>query len=121
MTAPVNIDQETFERLCVIQPTLQELASFFGCSEKAVQRWTKRTYGKTFSEVFADKRSKGFVSLRRAQFQSAIDGSVPMQIWLGKNWLGQADRQVVDVRSAVPVTLVDDLDDYEEQRLNEAP
>jgi hypothetical protein len=32
-------------------------------------------------------------SLRRKQLQVAMSGSVPMLIWLGKQLLGQTDRQ----------------------------
>ncbi len=32
------------------------------------------------------------------QFESATKGNVVMQIWLGKQYLGQADKQLVDTR-----------------------
>jgi hypothetical protein len=36
--------------------------------------------------------------LRRMQFESANKGNVTMQIWLGKQYLGQSDHPVNEVR-----------------------
>ena len=47
-----------------------------------------------FADVFAQKRVKGLISLRRAQFALA-EKSAPMAIFLGKNYLGQTDRQEI--------------------------
>ena len=35
------------------------------------------------------------IELRQKQFQMAMDGDVKMLIWLGKQMLGQADKQEV--------------------------
>jgi hypothetical protein len=53
-----------------------------------------------FSEIFAIKRSIGKVSLRRTQWQLA-EKSVPMAIFLGKNYLGQTDRAEVEDTTAL--------------------
>jgi hypothetical protein len=49
---------------------------------------------------FLDFRKKHFagrkLSLRRRQFATADEGNVTMQIWLGKQHLGQKDRQELD-------------------------
>jgi len=34
------------------------------------------------------------MSLRRLQMKSAQKGSVPMQIWMGKQQLGQSDQPI---------------------------
>ena len=93
----VEIDKRTFENLCLIQCTIKEICSIFECDHKTLEAWCKREYkGKTFSQVFSEKRCRGFISLRRAQFQKAIDGkNTAMLIFLGKNWLGQSDKQDV--------------------------
>lgn len=95
----------------MIQATRQEIAWFFGCSEKTIETWVRRTYGKKFQEIFQQKRTGGLISLRRAQFQSAMNGNVHMQIWLGKNYLEQKDKKEIDIPTAVPITFVDNLDD----------
>ena len=52
--------------------------------------------------------------MRRMQFESATKGNVVMQIWLGKQYLGQADKQLVDTRVVRGLT---DLTDEELQNL----
>ena len=82
--------------MCAIQCRQSEFCAVFECTDKTLEAWCKREYGKNFSEVFKEKRCRGFISLRRAQFQKAIDEkNTAMQIFLGKNWLGQSDRQDV--------------------------
>ena len=46
----------------------------------------------SFSEVYKEKRTRGMASLRRLQFDAAKGGNVTMLIWLGKQWLNQAER-----------------------------
>lgn len=90
-----DISQNEFEKLCAIQCTADEICDWFGITKKTLEAWCKRTYGgKTFSTVFAQKRSTGKISLRRAQFQLA-QKNASMAIFLGKNYLGQSDK--VDV------------------------
>lgn len=85
-----EIDTEQFENLCAIQCTKEEIALWFNCSEDTVEKWCKRTYKENFSVVFAKKRGKGKISLRRSQFELAKKNPT-MAIWLGKQWLGQRD------------------------------
>ena len=87
-----EIDKKQFENLCGIQCTLEEICGFFEVTDKTLNSWCRRTYGETFSEVFRKKRSGGKISLRRAQFQTAMSGNAPMLIWLGRQYLGQVDK-----------------------------
>lgn len=89
-----HIDKTDFEKLCLLQCTLDEIAGFFDCHEDTVQAWCKRTYGTTFSGIFKRKSAGGKVSLRRTQFKLA-EKSPAMAIFLGKQYLGQ--RDTVDV------------------------
>ncbi len=92
-----KIDKESFEKLCAMHCTLIEIASFFNCSEDTIERWCVEKYNETFADVLKKKSAKGNISLRRSQFQSAESGNVTMQIWLGKQWLGQKEQQDVSV------------------------
>lgn len=91
-----EIDKKVFENLCGLQCTLNEIASAFDCSTDTVERWCRREYKKGFAEVFSEKREKGRISLRRKQWQLA-EKSPAMAIFLGKNYLGQTDKQDVEV------------------------
>jgi hypothetical protein len=93
----IQIDKQEFEKLCGLHATLVEMAGWFDCSEDTIERWCERTYEMGFAEIFKRKSGKGKVSLRRKQFESAMHGNVTMQIWLGKQQLGQKDNAFVDL------------------------
>lgn len=92
----IIIDKSQFEKLCGLQCTEEEIASFFGCSTDTIERWCRRTYRQRFSAVYAEKRGLGKISLRRAQFRLA-EKSAAMAIFLGKNYLGQHDSKDVEL------------------------
>ena len=87
------IDKEQFEKLCSIQCTLAEIASWFNCSEDTIENWCKDTYDERFSDAHKKYSATGKISLRRTQFQMA-EHNCSMAIWLGKQYLGQ--REVVE-------------------------
>lgn len=92
----IEIDKKHFESLCGLQCTLEEIAGFFRCSTRTIERWCQETYkdnsGKpmTFVNVFKKYSEDGKISLRRYQFQLAKK-SAAMAIFLGKQYLGQKD------------------------------
>lgn len=90
-----ELSKDEFEKLCELQCTKEEIAGWFDVSEDTVERWCKSTYDANFAVVFGQKRSKGKISLRRAQFQLAKTNAT-MAIWLGKQWLGQRDQLEVE-------------------------
>ena len=53
---------------------------------------------KHFAEIYKRGSEGGRKSLRRMQFESASKGSIAMQIWLGKQYLGQSDHSTTEVR-----------------------
>lgn len=86
-----EIDKKQFENLCGLQCTKEEICGFFEISEKTLNAWCKRTYHQSFSLVFAQKRGKGKISLRRNQFRLA-EKNANMAIWLGKQYLDQKEN-----------------------------
>lgn len=95
-----NIDQKHFEQLCAMQCTQEEICDFFEICSDTLNSWCKRTYDKSFSEVFRQKRGKGKVSLRRHQWKLA-EKNTSMAIWLGKQYLGQ--RETTEVLAGINV------------------
>jgi hypothetical protein len=85
-----EISATEFEKLCGLQCTQEEICGWFGVSDKTLENWCKREYKQNFSEIYAEKRGLGKISLRRAQFRLA-EKSAAMAIFLGKNYLGQKD------------------------------
>lgn len=97
MSRPMaEIDKKQFEGLCGLQCTKLEICDYFDITDKTLERWCKRTYNQGFSEVFAKKRVKGKISLRRMQFQLA-EKSATMAIFLGKNYLNQHDSSICKI------------------------
>ena len=92
----IEIDKEQFEKLCSIQCTVEEIAGFFDCSRATIERWCKREYKEDFDTTFGKKRGIGKISLRRSQFRMA-ETNPTMAIWLGKQYLGQTERQEIAV------------------------
>lgn len=101
-----EIDIEKFQKLCQLQCTKKEIASFFDCSEDTIENFCHREFNETFSAVFNKYASIGKISLRRTQFRLA-ERSSSMAIWLGKQILGQEDK--------IAIQNIDDktLDDLE--------
>lgn len=93
-----QIDKDSFEKLCGLQCTKEEIQAWFDISDKTLDRWVKETYGdeSSFSEVFRQKRGIGKISLRRKQYETALAGNPTLLIWLGKQYLNQSDKQVLD-------------------------
>lgn len=92
----IEIDKEQFEKLCALQCTLVEMSGFFNCSEDSIERWCQREYKMGFADIFRKKRSIGYISLRRSQFRMA-ETNPTMAIWLGKQYLGQTEKQEIAV------------------------
>ena len=93
------IDRTQFENLCAINCTKLEICGWFDVTDKTLDRWCKREYGATFSEVYAVKRGKGVISVRRALFQAATQkGNVKAQIFWLKNHGGMTDKMQVETK-----------------------
>lgn len=82
-----------FEKLCRIQSTREEIAAWFEVEPSTIDRRVAEEYdGANFAEVFRRYRGHGKVSLRRRQFQKALEGDSRMLKFLGANWLHQRER-----------------------------
>lgn len=95
-------DFATFEGLCSIQCTENEIENILKISIETVDRLCKEHYrsasGKplSFSEVYKKYADQGKMSLRRYQFRLA-EKNATMAIWLGKQYLGQRDQPIDNI------------------------
>lgn len=89
------IDWEQFDKLCSMQCTLREIAAWFDVSEDTIERATKREHNRAFADYYSEKSQRGKIAIRRKQYEVAMNGNVPLLIWLGKQWLGQSDKQEI--------------------------
>jgi len=81
-----NIDVKQLENLARFGCTNIEIAQFFGCDESTIR--------KGYSEFLTKGRATQKLRLRQLQWKSAESGNVTMQIWLGKQILGQAETPI---------------------------
>ena len=79
-----KIDTDQVIKLAQFGCTNKEIGEFFGCSPDLIE--------KSYSEFLTKGRSEMKMRLRQLQWKSAEKGNVTMQIFLGKNILGQQDK-----------------------------
>ena len=84
-----KLPTDKVEQLASFGCTNTEIASYFGCSESTIRR--------SYNEYITKGRDKGKIRLRQLQFRAAEKGNVSMLIWLGKQVLGQTDKQEIEM------------------------
>ena len=87
-----KIDWEQFDKLCMLQCTQKEIASFFDCTDDTIQNIVKKHKNMSFSDYYAQKSQKGKIAIRRKMFQNAESGNTSMLIWLSKQYLGMREQ-----------------------------
>ena len=80
------IPPEEVFKLAKMWCTMQEIADWFGIPRETLKY--------NFSDLIAKGRSETKQALRKAQIKNALGGNTSMQIWLGKNILGQSDNPI---------------------------
>lgn len=90
-----EIDEDKLEQLAALGLSNAEIASVLDCSPDTIER--------NYRETLDWGRSKRNASLRRKQYEVAISGNSTMLIWLGKQYLGQSDKQEIGGRDGKPI------------------
>lgn len=90
-----NIDWDQVGAMLEAGATSVGIAATIGCDEATMRKRCPGDNKCTFSQFAQQKRAKGDEILRVAQFETAKGGNVTMQIWLGKQRLGQSDKQEI--------------------------
>lgn len=89
---PKIVDWDIVEKLCGIHCTGEEIASFIGIDYDTLNARCKEEHEVGMGDYIADKKKIGNVSLRRKQWMLANAGNPTMLIWLGKQVLGQKEK-----------------------------
>jgi hypothetical protein len=84
----INISLAELEKLCGLQCTDVEIASFFGVSARTIERRKKQP---AFCEAMERGKARGCLSLRRSLWALAVKGNPAANIFLAKNLLGYKD------------------------------
>lgn len=87
-TNKYDLSEEQIKKLAARFWTIPEIASFFGVDDSTIR--------KRFPDLIEKGRMMGKGRLRDWQLLSAKKGNVTMQIWLGKQYLGQSESPISD-------------------------
>lgn len=103
------IDLEQINTMCSIGCSMQEVAALIGCSVQWLEneRDQNPAMAVAIEQGFAQMKQ----GLRRAQLTMALNGSPAMLIWLGKQYLGQSDKQQVDNNTQINITVTRAMDE----------
>ncbi len=93
-----------------IQCTAEEICNILNISEDTLgRRIAERNIEgvKNFADLYKKHQDEGKASLRRSQWKAAQDGNPTMLVWLGKQVLGQKDKQELSGPNggAIPVEI----------------
>ena len=83
-----NLDTDQIKKLASLGCTNKEIGDFFGCSADLLE--------KSYSEFLTKGRAEQKLRLRQLQWKSAEKGNIVMQIWLGKQILGQSENNITE-------------------------
>jgi len=78
------INEELVEKLARLGCTGEEIGFVVGVDKSTISR--------RFATIVAKGGNRLKISIRRMQLKTARKGNVAMQIWLGKQYLGQAEK-----------------------------
>lgn len=119
------IDWEKVDQFLMAGCTGVEVAAYFDMHPDTFYIRCQKEQGVGFTEYCQQKRSKGDNLLKNAQYKNALGGNTSMQIWLGKQRLGQKepkneDVNVLDLRQlALALKNIEGLPDSEEPKRSE--
>lgn len=115
-----DIDLQVITGLCAIGATHEEIAAILGTSRQWIdsEREANQAFAMAMEQGYANMK----VSLRRTQVELAQSGNATMLIWLGKQYLGQSDKQAIDNNTTINITVQRAMDELrnipKEQLLN---
>jgi hypothetical protein len=96
------LTDEDYQKLVAmirIQCTRDEICEVFGLSDTTLNRRLKERGHENFEALYKKHQGEGKASLRRMQWKAAEGGNPTMLVWLGKQVLGQSDKQEMDLSS----------------------
>ncbi len=88
MPKKLNIDSDKVELLASYACSTAEIARFFHCDESTIR--------KKYKSELESGREQMKIKLRQLQFKHAALGNTALLIFLGKQYLGQSEKQEVD-------------------------
>ena len=81
--------------------THETMAEYFGCSVRTIEREMSNEDSK-YCRAYKKARSNLKMKLSEAQVHEALNGNATMLVWLGKQHLGQKDKQEQKIEHNFP-------------------
>jgi hypothetical protein len=111
-----DFDLGEVEKLGTLGATAGEMAAWFGCGTRTVERRMGKLEG-DFRRSYDAGFGRLKISLRRKQIESAKAGNTTMLIWLGKQLLDQADKREIVQEATItekvaPLTLTPEDEEF---------
>ena len=97
-----EIDWEKVDRYLNAQCEGTGIAEIIGIHPNTLYEACKTKFNISFSEYSAIKKAEGVELLKAKQYQTAMEGNVTMQVWLGKQYAGQKDKVENDTTIHLP-------------------
>lgn len=85
-----EFDKVSFENLCAINCTVDEIEAVLHTDQRTLDNWCMRTYNQCFSTVYKEYCKCGHASFRRDQMKLAKTNA-SVNIWVGKTMLKQQE------------------------------
>lgn len=92
-----EIDWNVLDAVLQYGASKLDCADLLNVSEDTVDKKIKQSHKMTFSEYREKKMGKMRIKLLQKQYEVAMNGNVALLIWLGKQHLGQSEKQEIDV------------------------
>jgi hypothetical protein len=86
-----------------------EVAAVIGCGPDTLYRRCQEEHGINFEAYRQSQLAYGDSLLKDKQFKIALEGDKVMLIWLGKQRLGQKDKQEVEQKGGVEVKITREI------------
>ena len=93
----IPIDWTRVEKMAMAGASGVQIAAAIGVHYDTLVNRYKEDNSSDFSEYLTTKREKGNELLLRKQYDVAMSGDKTMLVWLGKQRLGQSEKQQTDV------------------------
>jgi len=95
----IVIPWDKVDKLLQAHCTGTQVAASLNINPETLYRACEREHKVGFVVYSGQKKESGVSLLKAIQFNTALKGSIPMQIFLGKNYAGQKDKPEPDKTS----------------------
>lgn len=102
-----KIDWNIVDKLLEADCEGTEIAAYLGMHPNVLYERCKKEKKCNFSEYLQEKKAKGNSLLKVKQYELAMKKDKTMLVWLGKQRLGQKDKQEVEQNTTASVVVKD--------------